>query len=154
MSAEDAKSRQALKSELAGFVRDSSQELSRRIRLNLESNFMLDPQRIEELSQSGVLDIVVDQCRTDMQALVDEFLSGPCRTPTPPESIPTIEEDVVPIGISGHELGLPVNGFYQLPGDDATARWPDAELPLAIGEDSGWQVVGSQYGQFTGGFGL
>jgi hypothetical protein len=131
---EDAKLRQALKSELSSFVRDSSQELSCRIRRNLESNFLLDPQRLEELSQNGLLDAIVDQCRSDMQGLIEEFLSGSCnpqsRTPTPLVPPPrAMDEDsgvALPVEMAGVEFDLPVDG------EGVAAHW-QSEVPPGDG---------------------
>src|SRR5690349_17469395 len=115
---EDAKLRQALKSELCDFIRDSAQELSSRIRRNLESSFLLDRQRLEELAQNGLLDAIVDQSRMDMLGLIDEFLgratNAQSRTMTPLDDLPTAMEDscaAPALDMTGTQLDLPVDGF-------------------------------------------
>jgi len=160
---EDAKLRQALKSELSSYVRDSSQELFRRIRRNLESNFLIGPQRLEELARNGFLDAIMDQCRSDMQGLIEEFLSGSSspqtRTKSPLDGLQTaMEEDsriALPLDMAEVELGLPVDGSGQLEGEGMAAYWPSA-VPsgdgflqsISSGDGLVWAIDGDQFERF------
>ncbi len=95
----------------------------------------------------------MDQCRSDVQGLIEEFLSGTSnpqsRTVTPLDELPAaMEEDpraVLPHSIAGTELDLPVDGFGPLEGDGVAAYWPsevppgDGFPPLTpTGDISGW----------------
>jgi hypothetical protein len=160
---EDAKIRQALKSEISLFIRDASQELSCRVGRNLESNFLVGPHRLEELSQNGLLNAIVDQCRIDMQGLIEEFLSRTSspqsRTVSPLDELPTAMEEngqAAPLlYVPGVGLDLKADGFGPLVSDGAAAYWPSEvtqgngfPLPTLAGGDSGWGMDVARFEQF------
>jgi hypothetical protein len=168
---EDAKLRQAIKSELSGFLRVSFQELSRRVRGNLELNFPLESPRLEELSRTGLLDAIMAQSHRDMQDLVDEFLSRSnpqSRTMTPLDVFPMItledgggaaapplDAGVAAAEPPGDQLDLAVDGFGPLESEGVLAYWRSDALPNAApqtssGEVAGWQIEEPDYGSFGG----
>jgi hypothetical protein len=173
---EDAKLRQALKSEVSRFVRDSYSELSRRVRQNLELHMFVESPRLKEATQSGLLDLILGQAHRDMQELIEEFLSRTSnpqsRTVTPLGELQGAMEDgsVAPLlDMAGigllDELNLPADGFGPLE-SDGVMYWPsgrlsDTTLPSSsTGEATGWQVGEPQFGalaqmgSWTGEFGV
>lgn len=161
---EDAKLREALKSEISSFVRDSYLELSRRVCQNLELNFLVEPSRLEEARQSGLLNLIVDQTHREMQGLIEEFLirtrNPQSRTITPLGEVPVDMEEggrVAPLfDIAGtgllDELNLPADGFGPVESDRVAAHWlsdrlPDPTLPSpSTGEVTVWQDEEPQFG--------